>query len=245
MKKSTGGFNVELKHTTWSPSKLACYLECPARAAYKYLAKLPDPGGPALVRGTFIHEQCEHYVAGRIKALASIANGEPVKWHEKTVAELKRLRKLYAKHNIRTELDIAFTADWEKCDWLAPNVWVRAKVDLVELDPKKHHIKVTDWKTGRFKPNGEYDDQLRMYCVALLSAMPDYDTVESRLFFTDVGEEVRRNTGELERGALALQQKAWSNKVAPMFKDTIHSPTPSPGCRYCPYSVQKSGPCKF
>ena len=243
--KKAKGFDVELKHTTWSPSKLGCYLECPARAKYKYLEKLPDPGGPALVRGSFVHEQCEHYVAGRIKALASIYQGEPLDWHPKTVAELKRLRKVYPKGKVRTELDLGLTAQWQKCEWMAPNVWVRAKVDLIELNPKKGELAITDWKTGRFKPDGEYDDQLCLYCTALLSAFPEYNTATARLWFTDVGEQVTRHTGRLERKGLENMQKAWSIKVAPMFKDTEHAPTPSPGCRFCPYSVQKSGPCKF
>ena len=243
--KKASGFNVIMQHTTWSPSKLGCYEECPARACYKYIGKLPDPGGPALVRGSFVHEQCEHYIAGRIKALADIYQGSPLDWHPDTVGELKRLRKAYPKGKVRTELDLGLTAGWAKCDWMATDVWVRAKVDIVELDPKKGALIITDWKTGKYKPDGEYDDQLGLYCAALLSAFPEYKVAHSRLWFTDVGKEVTRDAGTLERKDLERAQQGWAVRAARMFKDTEHAPTPSPGCRWCPYTVQKNGPCKF
>jgi len=260
MKKQ--GFDVIRKHNSWAPSKLGCYEECPAKASYKYLHKLPDPGGPALVRGSFIHEQCEHFVANRIKVLATIFQGEEVVWHPATVAKLKALRATYKKGKVRTELDAAFTAAWKPCEWMARDVWVRLKLDLVEIGVEvragpggilddgvrkvnKKCVHITDWKTGRYKPDGEYDDQLRCYCVAMLTSMPEMELATASLWFTDVGKEVTRENGVLTRAELEAEQKRWTKKVQPMFTDTVHAPTPNPTCRYCPYSVQKNGICKF
>jgi hypothetical protein len=211
---------------------------------YKNLRKLPEPQGPALARGTWVHEQCEHYVAGRIKKLGGLYEDECFEWHPKTVAELKRLRKVYPKGNIRTELDLAFTKDWKPCEWMAKDVWARMKVDLVEHG--KEGVEITDWKTGRFKPQGEYDDQLMLYCIALLTATKGAQVATARLFFTDVGEEVRRSTGILNVYDLITERKKFERRVERMFKDTEHAPTPNPGCRYCAWSVQKQkGFCKF
>lgn len=248
MKKS--GFAVVAKHTSWSPSKLGCWEECPAKASYKYLHKLPDPGGPALVRGSWVHEQCENYVSQRIKKLATtmvLPDCPPleVQWNEETLYKLNRLRRIYSKGHVRTEMDMAFTAAWKSCEWMAQDVWARMKMDLLELDPKRGTIKVTDWKTGRYKPDGEYDDQLKIYCVAALTALPEYKVATASLWFTDVGKEVTRPQGVLTRAGLAAEQARWTKKVSPMFNDTVHAPTPNPTCRYCPYSVQRRGPCKF
>lgn len=246
MKK--GGFEVVAKHTTWSPSKLGCYEECPAKAMYKYLQKLPDPGGPALVFGSYVHEALEMYVTGRKPKLPKkFLDGTDLEWRSETEEIADELKKKYKKGTVRVELELAFTKDWVKCDWLARDCWCRFKLDIAVFDKKDEPTtaEVIDWKTGKFKPDGEYDDQLKMYCMALLSAYPTLQSCKARLWFTEAGEEVSRENGVLSRTELAMEQKRWAKKAEAMFKDAVHIPTPGPTCRWCPFSTNKDGPCKF
>ena len=239
------GFNLVYEHKTWSPSRLGCWEECPAKAKYKYLMKLPDPPGPALLRGTQLHTGCENYIRGVEKKL----NPELAK--AKKILDLHK--REFAKGNVRVEMDLAFTQSWDVCDWMASDVWARFKVDAV-LRTGMAKCVITDWKTGKFKPDGEYDEQLRLYCVALLSYAQQAPTTNSwaaieeataQLFFTDVGEAVRRPNGVLAVKGLVAERNVWNKKVERMFKDRDHEPMPGQGCRYCPFSIQKSGPCKF
>jgi hypothetical protein len=232
------GFKVELQHTTWSPSKLSCYEQCPAQASYKYLHKLPEPKGEALIRGSAIHEAAELYVTGRTKKL------DPNLSKAKKV--LDTLRKEYNKGLVRTELDLAYTKDWESCGWMDKAVYCRFKVDVVKLDhPDSGECLIIDWKTGKFKPNGEYD-QLRLYCLAVLSNSELHmEKAVAELYFTDVGEPVRRDNGRLVLSELAAERVKWDKRVKRMFADTEHAPSPGPNCRWCPWTVQKGGPCVY
>ena len=45
--------------TTWSYSRWTTYEDCPARARYKFLDRLPDPSGPGEDRGTALHKAAE------------------------------------------------------------------------------------------------------------------------------------------------------------------------------------------
>jgi hypothetical protein len=223
--------------TSWTASKLSLYESCPAKAKYKHIDKLPDEGGPALERGTEIHNAAEKYITSRTKTL------HPDLKHPKIKKLLDTLRKDYKKKKVRTELELAFTKEWQKCHWLAKDVWVRFKMDCVHfLAGGKAHV--IDWKTGKFKPDGEYDDQLSAYAVGLLvSGLAE--SVTAQLVFTDAGEIVTREAGTLTLADLPKAKLFWVKKTKAMLSDTRFPARPGNGCRYCPYSANKGGPCEF
>lgn len=220
--------------TSWSPSKLTAYESCPAAVRYKYIDKLPEPPSPVLERGTAIHAAAEEYVTGRAKSLA------PDLVAVKKL--LATLRKDYRAKKVRVELELAFNREWRACHWLAKDVYVRFKLDVLHL-LKDGAARVIDWKTGRFKPDG-HDSQLSAYAVGALSSGLA-KRVSAQLVFTDGGQVVDSPAGELSLDGLPAAQKAWDKRAAPMLADTTFAPRPGNSCRWCAYSTNRGGPCKF
>lgn len=226
--------------TAWGPSRLLQYNECPAKAKYKHIDKLPDPGGPALVRGAEIHNAAEAYIWKRTSKL------HPDLAKVKTL--LSQLRKAASEKRVRTELELALNRQWQPCAWLAPEVYVRMKMDVVLWSKDGTTAEVIDWKTGKAhtaEDKPEYVDQLSQYSAVLMSAFPKLERVESRLVFTDAGQEVRAPEGNLMRANLAKRQKHWDMAAKPMLIDTLFKPRPGRGCTYCPFSQNKGGPCQY
>lgn len=231
-------FKLEAKKiTSWSPSKLTCYEDCPRKAKYKYIDKLPEPSSPALERGTEIHGAAEMYVTGRTDKLHADLKNKKVK------KLLSALRLAYKAKKVRTELELAFTKAWKMCHWLAPDVYCRFKIDVVHFLPG-NAAHVIDWKTGKFKPDGEYDEQLSAYAVGVLSAGL-VKQATAQLVFTDVGEVVERDAGTLELKDLPKAQARWDKKAKAMLSDTLFPCSPGNSCRWCPYSTNRGGACEF
>lgn len=222
---------------SWSPSRLGAYENCPASAKYKYIEKLPEPPSPTLDRGIEIHKGAEDYVTHRTRKLHEDLQNPKVK------KLLGVLRKDYKLKKVRVELELAFTREWKPCHWLAKDVYVRFKLDVLHLRPGKSAL-VIDWKTGKFKPDGEYDQQLSAYAVGALSSGL-VESVTAQLVFTDCGEVVERPAGTLTLKDLPKAQKLWDKKAKAMLSDTRFAPRPGNSCRWCPFSTNRGGPCKF
>lgn len=228
--------NMVKQHKSWTPTKLAQYTECPAKAMYKHIDKLREPPSPALDRGTEIHNAAEGFITKREPKLHSDLK------MKKTKAMLVLLQKEYKLRKVRVELELAFTKEWKACHWLAKDVYVRFKIDAVHF-LKGGEVRVIDWKTGKFKESQDYDEQLEAYCLALLiSGLAT--RARSTLWFTDSDDVVDSKEVFTVKDLPALKKK-WEKKAKPMLTDTKHSPRPSFGCKWCPFSCNKGGPCEF
>lgn len=224
--------------TSWSPSRLSAYLECPRKARYKYVDKLSEPSAPALERGTLIHSAAENYIANRTSKLHEALRNPKVK------SLVAALRKEYKAKRVRVELELAFDKTWRLVDWFGRDVYVRFKVDVLRL-LKKGTGQVIDWKTGRFKNEGAaYDPQLNGYATAALSSGL-VTSATAMLVFTDTGEVVERSAGVLALKDLSKAQKAWDKKAKPMLADRLFKPKPGNACRWCHFSTNKGGPCDY
>ena len=225
--------------TAWSPSRLFGYEECPRKAKFKYVDKLPEPGpkSPHLVKGELLHSEMEWFIKGG---------------REKLPRELEKMQKL-AEHmreeckkgNVRVEIELAVRRDWSVTGWFEKDAWGRFKLDILVVDGPKG--RVIDWKSGKYKPDGEYSDQLNAYSTAALSATPVLEEMSSCLVFvehTDV--PVERPEGAVHRDNLKKQQDYWTERVARMEQDTVFAPRPSrQACYFCPFSRKAGGPCEF
>lgn len=243
---------------SWSPSLLEAYEDCPLRAKLGRVDKLCprcfkgrlkgfeaprcDTCGalieqpPPLVRGTLVHAQAEAYITGREKGLPE--NLVAVK------GAINPLRTGYKKRTVRVEVELAVDSRWKPVQWFSKDAWLRTKLDVLHF-LKAGVAKITDWKTGRFKPDGAYADQLEIYATAALCSFDVLDTATSRLVFTDAGEVVERPEGTVTRATLEAAKKKWTKRSLPLFKDTTFAPKPSMGCRWCDYSRNKGGPCVY
>jgi RecB family exonuclease len=218
------------KITAWSFSRWSTYDNCPFQARCRYIDKLPEPEGPALVRGGAIHKIAEDYVSGpRTKKRMPL---DLVTF----VDEFHALRK--ERRYVRTELQLAFTSDWKLTGWFDHDTWLRVKIDA--LKKISSHLTIIDYKTGRVREG--YEPQLELYALAGFLGYDDARTIDTQLWFLDHGvQKDERYTAE----QLEMLRETWTERVRPMLRDRRFDPNPGDHCRWCAFSKSKGGPCKF
>lgn len=225
----------------WSYSRLRDYKKCAQMAKFKYIDKMRDDGSPAMERGNALHTALERFIVGAAKKFEENTNPEfkpyDIERHKNLVLAM---RKAYPTGRVHIEQQWAFTKDWVRCDWFAPDVYYRSKMDVAVEATRK--IYGYDHKSGRFRP-GEYDDQLFQYCIALLLVFPEAEEAVVELLFydCDVLTPVRKT---LKRAFLQQAIERLEREAAPMLADKRFAPTPGQHCMWCPGSKKRGGPCQ-
>ena len=216
-----------MRVTAASFSRWSLYDQCPARFKYATLDKLPEVRGPALERGTLIHDEAEAYLKRELKKLPMSL--------ERFQKDFERLRRVRAK----SEVQVAVNESWEEVEWFAPEVWLRAVFDALLV--KKRVAWMIDFKTG--KQRATHEAQLELYGAVGFSILPQVNVIAGELWYLDTGHvEVM----EYEREADAERLKElWVERLRPLFGDEIFAPNPGPLCKWCSFSKAKGGPCKF
>lgn len=220
----------------WSYSRYAIHQQCPFKLKCKAIDRLPDPSSYTAQRGLIAHAKAESFVNGNIrgmpKELAKLRN------------EFRNVKKLRAKNTITvlTEFDSAVALNknkWVKSkgdDW--NNVWCRGLIDLLILE--KCTATDIDYKTG--KQYDTHEDQGELYAIQTMVHHPNINIVDVEFWYLDLGEV---DGWAYNRKDLKKLQKKWEKKVKPMLTDTKFKPTPGWYCKWCNYSSDKNGPCKF
>jgi hypothetical protein len=210
-------------------------------------------------RGGDVHLMAEHAVKGTapvaldFRSLDARAAGVAVKTlkAKKLPAELSNFADEFnaaRKHKgAEAELELAFTIDWDPCDWRDwDRAWVRIKIDLL-LPPtaKDPTVEVIDHKTGR--PREGYEEQLELYAIGALLRYPQAEEARSRLWYLDEGKIVpeAEDEGVFSRKQLPKLQKTWQQRTKPMLSDVRFAPNPGPACRWCHFKKSNGGPCPF
>lgn len=240
-----------IKITSWSFSRLADYTQCPLKAKLKHIERIKEPPNAAMQRGAEIHTAIEHYVTGLVPA--RLAGDSPLR---PILPELKRLRKKFLLHPelVIVEDTWAFRADWTKTtydDW--NGCAVRIKLDCAELNEDGTKMIVTDWKTGKYRPEQqtEYHEQLDLYALGAFLWYPELKESTPRLVYADHGLIWPPADKPIvyQRAQLPLLKKKWEKRVKPMLNDTIFAPKPNNFCRWCHYRADNKekggGQCKF
>lgn len=236
----------------WSYSRLGTYLECPAKAKYKYLDKLPEPGSDAMRKGSAIHAIAEEYVSGRLDPKLTPEELEAVKEfrpHWKSIfpkwkEHFDHAKKLFKRDLARVEDELAFTKTWEVTDWFAKGenaAWCRVKVDLLHIDDGA--LTIVDYKTG--KEYASHEGQLRLYALAgMLIYHEDVTRVEARNWYLDSGAQMKFGL-DVSPSTIRSLRAEWEAKTKAMLSDTRFAPTPSNACRWCHFRKSNGGPCRF
>ncbi len=223
---------VQKMFTAWSFSRWKDWNECPLKARFKHIDKVPEPGpkAPALLRGEIIHKEAEDYTRGKLRTLPASL--------KLFAAEFKELRKMKAiaegKWAMDIKWDVADFFDWK-------NAWCRVVLDAHYYVPKLKLANVIDHKTGKIYPDN--GDQMELYAISGFAHYPMSVEVHTKLWYLDQGEE---KVEKFTRGKdLPKLQAKWRKAVVPMLSDRKFLPRPGDYCGRCPFSQRKNGPCKY
>lgn len=237
--------------TSWSWSRYETYDQCPAKAKYSYLLKLPQEKSAALERGARVHDDIRDFTIGKTAKV-------PEEVPKAFTKDLKALRVRFNKRPTDTIIEDtwAYRADWSETvynDWNGCSL--RIKVDAAVID--KDTIVITDYKTGKMRPENQekYTQQMQLYAVGALQRfgviMPNNLgivasdlRVSARLLYLD--EEKVWGAGTVYTiSDLPALKKEWEKRIRPMLNDKTFAPKPNRFCSWCSYSKAKGGPCKY
>lgn len=224
------GCVVDNQITAWSYSRLQVYKQCPLKAKFKFIDKLPEPGSAAMDRGAEIHKEAENYVKGLTLV-------------KKFPASLKLFRNefevLRGEKSAIAEREWAFNVKWEPTSWFGKDAWLRVKLDLSYV--RDVTAFVVDYKTGKGNPDLQ-KSQLELYALGAFITLPDIKNVVSEFWYLDQGVTVKE---EFQRSQLAALKKKWLADVKPMLKDKSFAPRPNDKCRWCHYGKEGSKLCDY
>lgn len=225
----------------WSYSTYTQYLQCPlsvglAQTAKKLKIYLPEPANPAMERGNQVHKEAEAYV----KALSA---------PKAVPASLKVIQDRmvgFRKLGARAELDLAFNALWERCAWMASDVWLRIKVDVLHHTVTPPAVGIVDYKTGKLKP--EHAQQRSLYGLGGLQLVQLGELADGNKKTVVTAEHLYLDTTQHATETFTMTQlpklkKEWLARTADMLVDTTFQPQPGYHCRWCKFRRSAGGPC--
>jgi hypothetical protein len=218
---------------TTSFSSLSNFEKCPWHLYLTKIEKCPDVAGPAAQRGTEIHDKAENYITG--KTIDDEIPKELVKFE----TLFKDMRSRYSDGAIHVEEDWGFTRDWEKTGYYAKDVWLRMKLDALDMESPTS-AQVYDWKTGRkFGNEVKHGQQALLYVIGTFALFPELEYIKSNMVYTDKGE---------------IMTTGYSRDQAMLFFDRFNlrfnqattcidfKPTPNAtSCRWCPHAKVQEG----
>ena len=209
----------------WSHSTLKTFETCAYKSYIAKVKRVHEDYGPAAKRGLDIHKLAEDYVQGKLTNLPEEL--------EKFKKEFEKIRENFLEGKVEVEGDWGFTIDWEPCEWMAPDVWARVKLDVI-VQETETSARVIDHKTGRMFGNEiSHAHQALTYAIASFFRFPQLEHVQTELWYLDHGE---------------ITSQAYTRDEAMVFMPTLHKralvmttatqfpPNPSKNsCRWCSY----------
>lgn len=205
---------------TWTYSKLKNVEDCPRRHYELDIARnYRDDDSEELKWGNYVHDQLAKACTG------GTLPGELAPYQR----WVDRVRA-WSGGTLLVEQKYAITKNFEKANWKAPAVWMRAIADVVYVEPP---IAITlDWKTGKVLDNPV---QLGLVAQCIFSNFPDVQMVAAEYVW------LKEETTTSENFKRADMRYLWS-KVLPRvtaYEQRVLSKTfePKPGglcMRYCP-----------
>lgn len=222
-----------MKLTSWSFSKLQIFESCKYRAALQWRDKVPDNQPKTHAdRGTQIHQEAEDYVVGK---------AEPTHNLRFFLDDFGALAQHFKKGRVTCEEEWGFDKEWRVHAW--KTAWLRLKCDAV-CHLTKEHLVVIDYKTGkRFGNEIKHAEQLQLYALCALIRYPDIEEVTCELWYLDQNELA---TFTMKRKQLSRYLSIFDKRGIAFTSETIFKPNPNiHSCKYCPYSPDKQGDCKY
>ncbi len=219
----------------YSYSSLATYKQCPAKYEYAYITKPEVPGippGPALERGSLVHDSIEAFLNGTNEFLHPDI-------HKNYGQFMFGIRE--AGGDIRPEWKWGITWEFKPCAYDAPDCMFHGFIDLLVVPNKGEVINLYEWKTGKVYID-PHIDQIHKYSVAVLSHFPDHPSVDAMVTWLDQVDYKKVPYPQ----TMMFEYKPMLRSEIGTVADATRFPTmPGWKCKWCKFSKQNGGPCQF
>jgi CRISPR/Cas system-associated exonuclease Cas4 (RecB family) len=216
-----------------SHSRMKTHEQCPRKAKYKFIDKLKEPSNEAMERGSTIHKELENWM---IELLDKGESDVPIPSTGAYAAVQARVKELVEEgYSISPESQVAFTREWEPCDWFAPNTWMRVVYDFVAVGPD--HVVVADYKTG--KVYDDHEEQAKLYAMGCFHEH-DVSSVEVVFYYLDQSSMQVYN---YTRDDIYLLNVGILERANRVNMDRLFPTNPSYKCRWCHFRKENGGPC--
>lgn len=180
--------NVQTKPFAWSFSALDQFETC-ARKYYetKITKKFSDPAGPEGKWGLDVHKA----MADRIEKGRALPEGmqQFERWIDWAMINSNRTEVV-----TKVEHKLAITANMQPCEYFDRSVpvWYRTVADVLKV--RLPHMRIIDWKTGKFKPD---TDQLLLTAACAFVHFPQVEQALCQFVWlkNDVPTELRGPEG--------------------------------------------------
>lgn len=212
--------------TSLSYSGLKLYETCPRKFKYVYVDKLPDPSGPAAVRGTKLHNSVERVLKRETEQL------------DEELAGVKPIFDMWVDKHAESEVPFALDSALCPVVFESDSRVFRGIIDVIITEEST--ATVIDIKTGKIR---DYADQLKAYATALFLCRPDIQEIKTAILFVDHNQltyGVTYTRTQLEALKLWLL-----GKLQVVKSDNVFAPNPSYLCQFCNFSQKKGGSCKW
>ena len=172
---------------SFSPSSISQFRDCPRKFKLIKDKVITWKETPAKERGTLVHKFMEESING--KANATCPNGVDIAY---TQSLIQRFRTPLDKRILLLEHEMCVTDTWKPCGWFDDNVLIRARADVLMLDPEKEYALIGDFKTGKIYPG--MDLQVRVYAL-LCFVLYGMKHMDWELYYLDQG---KTKSGQLD-----------------------------------------------
>lgn len=169
--------------------------------------------------GDAVHKAAEKYVTDKTPFPEQFAFMQPI------------VDALLSKPGAKiAERNMALNAKLEPCRWMAKDVWVRGKADLLILDEATAWV--VDYKTGSDKYVDK--DQLDLMSVMVMEHYPEINKVHSALAFVVKNNFITHKRFRKDKDALWWEYRNRVAKIDAAHASGVWNPTQSGLCRkYC------------
>lgn len=206
-----------------SHSKLKQFMNCPALFKAMYIDKsVPKVSTQAIVWGKTVHSAIELF----------ISEGRDSPYIDKETKQF--IVELLALTDVAVcEMPFGLDVDYALVSFDSRDAYIRGIVDFVGVFESEDGLcgVVCDWKTG----NSAYPDfdQLDLYSLVLMIALPDINYVQAFDFFSRSGEVKAKTVYRHELSQLKTHIEANVAALLQAFGADVFPYRSSPLCAYC------------
>lgn len=208
-----------MKPFAWSYSALTTYELCPKKYYHLYVARdVKDTDSSFSADGKIVHDAMK----------ARVVDGKPLPLN------LRHFEKVAAKYAAipgekHGEMKLALNRQFEPVDYFAPDVWVRAVIDLTVV--QKNLAVVVDWKAGKRKDD---PTQMGLNTAVLAQWMPEIAQFKAMFVWLQSTQLTPYSYTRASFTGIWNDLLPRVAKIEEARKTTTFPAKPSPLCGWCP-----------